>query len=99
MPHLAPDVSPPDVSPPDTSWRRRAACRSHSDDLFFGPDGESRQRRAEREAAAVRVCRGCPVRAACLRHAVTAPERAGVWGGMGEDRRAALVRGARADGG
>lgn len=75
------------------SWQDQAACRNHPDpDLFFGPDDESPERRAQREAAAVDVCRSCLGIAGCLHHALTRPEPHGVWGGMGEDDRARLRR-------
>src|SRR5690606_16459965 len=31
--------------------------------------------------------RGCPVRTECLDHALTYPERHGIWGGLDEDER------------
>lgn len=48
------------------------------------------------EDEAVKVCNDCPVRDACLKHALDQPEIFGVWGGMNErDRRKLLARRAR----
>ncbi len=54
-----------------------AACRGADPDLFFPAPGD-----AETEAAAVTICAGCPVRAACYARAVQNGERYGVWGGI-----------------
>ncbi|MFJ1709522.1 WhiB family transcriptional regulator [Kitasatospora sp. NPDC088346] len=73
------------------SWQVRAACRGLDGNLFFHPSGERGEAHQEREAAAKQVCAGCPVRAECLRHALEAREHYGVWGGLAEDERAALL--------
>jgi WhiB family redox-sensing transcriptional regulator len=61
-------------------------------ELFFGRDGEPGAEREARERRAEAVCASCPVRDACLEHALTVPERYGVWGGMSEEQRAAYRR-------
>src|SRR4029450_8391295 len=43
-----------------------------------------------REAAAKRLCLGCPVRAECATHALTVGEEYGVWGGFSETERTML---------
>jgi WhiB family transcriptional regulator, redox-sensing transcriptional regulator len=73
---------------PSWGWQDRAACRSLPLGLFFGADGERPTAREAREARAKAVCAGCPVVAECAEHALSAPEPAGVWGGMGEEERA-----------
>lgn len=73
-------------------WQDRAACRGEDLDLFFGLDGERGPQRDKREAAAKAVCAPCPVRLACLDHAMSRPERFGVFGGLNEDERAAERR-------
>ena len=70
---------------PADGWRARAACRGHDVRVFY-PDSE------KGSAAALRVCASCPVRAACLEHALAAGERHGVWGGKTEDERRAIRR-------
>jgi WhiB family redox-sensing transcriptional regulator len=75
------------------SWWERGACVGHDPELFF-PDNTVDQ------AAALAVCRRCPVRAECLDHALT-HEKFGVWGGTGQRERARLrrQRGIRLDAG
>jgi WhiB family redox-sensing transcriptional regulator len=41
---------------------------------------------------AKQICRSCPVIAECARHALSAREQYGVWGGIGEDERRAMLR-------
>ncbi|MFE9561263.1 WhiB family transcriptional regulator [Streptomyces sp. NPDC006487] len=77
-------------------WQLRAACRALGSNRFFHPAGERGEDREERDAAAKRVCAGCPVREACLEHALRTREPYGVWGGLTEEeRRALLVRSRR----
>jgi len=80
-------------------WIERAACQGADPALFFGPDVLSadgrRERLAERrrrETEAKAFCADCPVRAQCAEHALSLPEAHGVWGGMGEMERLALLR-------
>ncbi|MFD7261557.1 WhiB family transcriptional regulator [Streptomyces sp. NPDC059874] len=72
-------------------WQSRAACRDLGSARFFHPAGERGEDREERDAAAKRVCAGCPVRAACLDHALSSHERYGVWGGLTEEERQARL--------
>ena len=65
----------------DYTWQENAACLGTSGELFLGPDDEKPRDRARREALAVVLCVGCPVKRECLEHALTVPERHGVWGG------------------
>ncbi len=74
-------------------WQLQGSCRSHDPSLFFHPEGERGPRRANREAAAKAVCASCPVLAACRAHALAVREPYGVWGGLSEhDREALLAR-------
>ncbi|WP_323747616.1 WhiB family transcriptional regulator [Catenulispora rubra] len=80
-------------------WIEQAACQEADPTLFFGPDLLStdgrRERIAERrrrETEAKVFCSDCPVRAQCAEHALSLPEAHGVWGGMGEMERLALLR-------
>lgn len=77
---------------PRWGWQERAACREQPLELFFGPDGERPSDRAARERTAIAVCAGCPVRDACLEHALGLPENYGVWGGTTEVERSAERR-------
>lgn len=70
--------------PPD--WMRSAACLRRWHDLeWIDPDPEQ----AEQCRA---ICLTCPVRQTCLRHALTAAEPWGIWGGLDPDQRAELAR-------
>ena len=60
--------------------------------MFFHPDGERGRNRSARESAAKAVCAVCPVLTQCRSHALAVPELYGIWGGLGEEERANLVR-------
>lgn len=72
-------------------WQLVAACRGVDSSLFFHPEGERGAARSAREAAAKEVCMRCPVRAECATHALTVREPYGVWGGLTEDEREAMM--------
>jgi WhiB family redox-sensing transcriptional regulator len=74
-------------------WQLQAACRDSGVESFFHPDNERGAPREAREAAAKAVCARCPVVAACLAHALAVREPYGVWGGLGEAEREALLAG------
>lgn len=61
---------------PDTppTWHQHAACRDHPQRLFFPNYGENTNH-------AKAICAGCPVKPECLHHALTQPEKHGIWGG------------------
>jgi WhiB family transcriptional regulator, redox-sensing transcriptional regulator len=79
----------------DDEWALAAACRDQDPLLFFGPNRfEPKRDRLQREATAKAVCATCPALDACREHALREGELYGVWGGLGEaDRRAILARG------
>ncbi|MFD3654603.1 WhiB family transcriptional regulator [Streptomyces sp. NPDC058620] len=73
------------------NWRASAACQNADPDLFF-PVGTGAPALIQAEEAK-EVCRGCPVREACLRWAMDdSRQLTGVWGGLNEDERRALKR-------
>ena len=73
-------------------WELEARCRSGDGGVFFGPHGfESKRDRAAREEAAKAICAACPVLLECREHALRHGELYGVWGGMGEAERRALL--------
>jgi WhiB family transcriptional regulator, redox-sensing transcriptional regulator len=82
----------PAVFAPAEGWELQARCREEDPALFFGPNRfEPKRERVEREAAAKEVCATCPAIRACREHALAAGELYGVWGGLGESDRRALL--------
>jgi len=76
----------------DAAWQRRAACRGPIAKVFFPPSApESRTARETREARAKAICRGCGVREDCLAYALEIAEPHGIWGGLSEVERRALL--------
>ncbi len=73
-----------------------AACKGEDPDLFFAPDFERMADWEARIAKAKAVCARCPVRAACLAYALEHDIWFGIWGGLTEDDRRALLRQRRA---
>jgi WhiB family transcriptional regulator, redox-sensing transcriptional regulator len=74
-------------------WQFRAACRGEDAALFFGPSHfERREQKEVREAQAKLICTRCPVRIECLDYAISIREPHGVWGGLNEIERRALIR-------
>jgi WhiB family transcriptional regulator, redox-sensing transcriptional regulator len=71
-------------------WLQRAACADENPELFF-PVGTTGPALREVDAAK-RVCARCPVRGQCLSWAIRTGQASGVWGGTGEEERAALRR-------
>ena len=67
------------------TWRQHAACRGADPDIFYPSSDEEAE-----EAKA--ICATCPVRQACLEHALANRERDGVWGGATERERRRLIR-------
>jgi WhiB family transcriptional regulator, redox-sensing transcriptional regulator len=74
------------------NWRDDAACRDADPELFF-PGEDIRSASAQAKAAKL-ICRRCPVRTTCLRWVLTSGREAGIWGGLTEDERQRLDRGA-----
>ena len=65
-------------------WTAQAACGSKDpDDLFVSGAAQNR---------AKAVCRSCPVRTECLADSLDNRVEFGVWGGMTERERRALLR-------
>lgn len=68
----------------DTDWAAEAACRTTDPDSLFV------QGAAQNRAKA--ICVGCIVRTECLADALDNRVEFGVWGGMTERERRALLR-------
>jgi WhiB family redox-sensing transcriptional regulator len=68
----------------DTNWASRARCRgTQPDELFVQGAAQNR---------AKQLCQGCPVRTECLADALDHRVEFGVWGGLTERERRALLR-------
>jgi WhiB family redox-sensing transcriptional regulator len=76
----------------DVDWEQHAACKGRDAAAFFGPNRfEPKRERERREAAAKAICATCPVLQPCRDHALRSGEVYGVWGGLGEVERRALL--------
>jgi WhiB family redox-sensing transcriptional regulator len=65
-------------------WIDSAACVSADPAIFF-PEGD------QSDTEAKQCCASCPVRARCRDYALAAREEFGVWGGLSEDERKAIL--------
>lgn len=72
------------------NWRDNAACRSEDPEDWF-PIGASPAAKAQ-ERHAKAVCWHCPSLEACGRWALETRQPFGVWGGMSEGQRRAILR-------
>jgi WhiB family redox-sensing transcriptional regulator len=81
------------VTPPlDDGWQRRAACRGPQAEMFFPPvTPERKDERQARERRAKDICSSCAVRSQCLAYALRIREPHGIWGGLNEHERRALL--------
>ena len=78
-------------------WQWRAACRGEDTGTFFPQsEAETKHERVVREERAKSICASCPVRLECLEYSLTVPELYGIWGGLTEQERRALIRGPQA---
>ena len=69
------------------SWRQQAACKGLDPNIFYPATDED-----EDAESAKAVCAECPIRQACLEHALTWREREGIWGGATEKERRRIIR-------
>jgi WhiB family redox-sensing transcriptional regulator len=72
-------------------WQLLGSCRGADPNIFFHPEGERGPAREAREKAAKQICGTCPVRVTCAEHALAVREPYGVWGGLSEDEREAII--------
>lgn len=68
----------------DAEWSRNAACRGTDPDLLFVQGAAQNRVKA--------ICASCSVRTECLADALDNQIEFGVWGGMTERERRALLR-------
>ncbi|MEU8718725.1 WhiB family transcriptional regulator [Streptomyces sp. NPDC048663] len=67
-----------------THWIENAACRDSDPDELFAHSAQQKHAKA--------ICDGCAVRIECLAEALDSRIEFGVWGGMTERERRALLR-------
>ncbi|MQA09196.1 MAG: WhiB family transcriptional regulator [Pseudonocardiaceae bacterium] len=72
------------TGPSQSDWRVRAACRDEDPEELFVRGAEQRKAKV--------VCVSCPVRTECLAEALDNRIEFGVWGGMTERERRAVLR-------
>jgi WhiB family transcriptional regulator, redox-sensing transcriptional regulator len=73
-------------------WQARAACRGPQASFFFPPPVfERKEEKLHREARAKEICATCAVKRDCLDYAVRIREPHGIWGGLNEAERKALL--------
>lgn len=70
-------------------WRAKAACRGLDPTIFYPATDDDDDPDV---LAAKSVCEGCPVREACLEHALGYREKEGIWGGATERERRRIIR-------
>ncbi|MEV6318592.1 WhiB family transcriptional regulator [Streptomyces sp. NPDC051776] len=68
----------------ESDWSERAICRAGDPDELFVEGALQNRAKA--------TCVGCPVRTECLAYALDHRVEFGVWGGMTERERRALLR-------
>jgi WhiB family transcriptional regulator, redox-sensing transcriptional regulator len=74
-------------------WQGLASCRGDDSTFFFAPSYfEKRREKQAREAVAKRICATCPVIEPCLDFALSTREAHGVWGGLNETERRAILK-------
>lgn len=76
----------------EETWQLKAACRGPQAAVFFPPPTfERKDDKLEREARAKAICQQCGVRKDCLEYAIAIKEPHGIWGGLNEVERKALL--------
>lgn len=69
----------------DTQWMARGNCAHETPARFFPSDGVGVE-------VARRICATCPVKEACLEHALVNRIDHGVWGGASERERRRILK-------
>ena len=77
------------------AWHDDARCRTveRPDEMFFGEDDQ--HNKTSLTVAKIKevkaFCKGCPVFTECLTHALTTPERHGIWAGTSKRTRMRIL--------
>jgi WhiB family redox-sensing transcriptional regulator len=76
----------------EEAWQVRAACRGPQAVVFFPPSHfERKSDKLQREDQAKAICATCVVREPCLQYALRIREPHGIWGGLSEAERRAMM--------
>ena len=70
----------------EEKWRNEAACKGMDPDIFH-PEAHD----TKAVFTILDICRACPVRVDCLKHAIASGEREGWWGGMSPRKRRTIL--------
>jgi WhiB family redox-sensing transcriptional regulator len=73
-------------------WQYEGACRDADPESFFLEPNMRGLNKRTKELNAIKICNTCPVKQACLDHALSIPEYFGVWGGMTEEQRFEILK-------
>lgn len=73
----------------ELEWQLQGHCNGEDPSLFF-PEGEYRYKTTRLAKA---ICKGCPVITQCRTWALDRQELYGVWGGLSESERQAMLKG------
>lgn len=76
--------------PAEDDWRTRGICKPEDDDLFF--PASTTGANAALVQLAKGICQRCPVVTECRQWALDVREEFGVWGGLDETERRAILR-------
>ena len=81
------------------AWHQWARCRTtaNPDQIFFGDkEDDEDDHHASLTITQIRevkeFCKGCPVFEECMTHALTTPERHGIWAGTSKRTRLRIIR-------
>jgi WhiB family transcriptional regulator, redox-sensing transcriptional regulator len=70
---------------PPGRWTWQADCTTADPELFFPATGDQADE-------AKRICASCPVKPECLEYSLATAQEFGIWGGLTEQERQALLR-------
>lgn len=84
-------IRPQVASDDPANWLDQSACAEIGPGLWDDQPVEGPRQKERREESAKAICAGCPVKSACLAHAVAHRMRGGIWGGLTEAERDATA--------
>lgn len=73
--------------PDEFNWQANAACKDLPTDMFYYDDDERGETKLQKEIAALKVCKTCPVTQACLQDAIKRKDNHSIQGGTTPQQR------------